>query len=180
MPPHDLPRGHADLVADNPQVADARNHRDLAHRLASLPDGHPSAWSAADRARSDSSEPDRAEWWRTPADGELDDWAGEQDEAAEDQDDAAGESGAAQGDADGSPDDADPGDGAEADGLAGSPGGASRQTARGGRRTDASAEWTDGSGPMAHGAYRPWFSADTAGDPWFAASAGSSTGGPGG
>ncbi|HUA42112.1 MAG TPA: hypothetical protein VMA32_11120 [Streptosporangiaceae bacterium] len=168
MPSHDRPRGRADLAEDCPQAADPRDHRDrdLAQRLARLADGHPSAWLPADRA----------EWWRTPAADELDDWAAEQDEAPEDEDNAAGESEAGQDDAAGQPDDADPGD-AEADGLAGSRLGAGGQAARGTRRTGASAEWADAS---AHSPYRPWFSADTAGDPWFAAAPGGATGGPGG
>jgi hypothetical protein len=180
MPLNDRPGRQADLAEDSPQIADVRDHRnqDLAQRLARLPGSHPSAWAAADRASSAYRQPDSAEWWRTPADGELDDWTDEQDEAAED--DAAGESDAWEDDALGQPADGAPGDDAETAGLAGSSGGAGRHTSGGSGRTGASAEWTDVSGPTAHNPYRPWFSADVAGDPWFATTYDRATGGPDG
>jgi len=158
-----------DLAEDSRPVADTRDHanRDLADRLARLPSGHPSAWRATDRGDADYREPSRDEWWHRAADGEQDEAAGEPDDVGDEPDDVADE-----------PDDTFPED-AELGEAADQPVDAARQAvrARGGRRSAASSGWGELAEASGRSPYRPWFSADGTGDPWFAV--GSLTG-PGG
>jgi hypothetical protein len=176
MPLADQPRGGTDLAKDSPPFADARDHanRDLADRLARLPSSHPSAWPATDRGDGDYREPSPEEWWHRAADGEQDEAAGEQDDITDEPDDVADEPD----DVADEPDDTFPED-AELGEVADQPDDAGRGAvrARGGRRTPASSGWGELAGPSGRSPYRPWFSADGAGDPWFAV--GSFTG-PGG
>ncbi len=142
-----------------PRADQAGTERDLAHRLSRLPSSHPSAWPAPDHGDAENREPGEVEWWHPAAHGGQDEGAWEPDDVADEPDDAADE-----------PDDVPPSDDAELDGLADQPGGAGRQLApaRGGRLTGASTGWGELAGPLAHSPYRPWFSAEGAGDPWFA------------
>lgn len=173
--------------------------RSLVQRLARLPEAHPSAWSAGARSALErfpadwagartGGDPAREDtwwrgesdiWWRAGSIGEDAWWRGESDGG---------------GDAD--PD--DPGELADRDDLADSDGPAEAGWAadadatdetddqgnrpvrpvpgrarpdhgtQGGRRGGAGPAGPDQAGPD-RGLYRPWFSADASGDPWFAA-----------
>lgn len=154
-------RGGADLPEDSPRAADAHDHadRDLAYRLARLPSSHPSAGPARDWRSAEYSEPGPQEWWRPAADGQDDEAAGEPYDLADEPDDGADE-----------PDDAPHSEDAELDEIADGPEDTGRravraQARRGGEPFGMSGELT---GHSARSAYRPWFSADGAGDPWFA------------
>jgi hypothetical protein len=152
-------RGGADLPEVSPRAADAQDHadRDLAYRLARLPGSHPSAGPARDWRSAEYSEPGLQEWWRPVADGQDDEAAGEPYDLADEPDDGADE-----------PDDAPHSEDAELDEFAEEPG---RRAvgAHAERRGEPFGMSGELSRPSARSAYRPWFSADGAGDPWFAA-----------
>jgi hypothetical protein len=171
-------RGGADLPEDRPRAADAHHHadRDLSYRLARLPSSHPSAGPAADWRHAEYSELGLREWWRPVADGQDDEAAGEPSDVADEPDDGADE-----------PDDALRSEDAELDQVADEPEDAGRRAlgARAGRRGEPSGTSGELTRPSARSPYRPWFSADGAGDPWFAVRAEafretSSSSGPGG
>jgi hypothetical protein len=189
LPADSLPAGGRDRPDDR---------RSLAERLARLPDAHPSAWSAAARsspdwpsARTGGNPASEDTWWRgesdiwwripdgSPGEADCDDDTGGLDDPGElaDSDDWV--------DADGP---AGPGWAADSDDATGETGDQGSGTgARGGQ----SARWAPGAPGSDHGGrdgrwggtgsagpdqsgrdrgpYRPWFSADASGDPWFAA-----------
>jgi len=155
MPRSDWERADRARSQEDQPAAD----RGLAHRLSRLPSSHPSAWPAADRAEAEYGERQLEEWWR-PADDT------ERDDAAADGGDVDPE------DCDDEPDAVPPGDDAELADVVGVPGDAARPPAAGpgGRRSEAPAGAGELDGPPARSPYRPWFSADGAADPWFAAS----------
>jgi hypothetical protein len=156
MPPPDWERADRFRSQADQPGAD----RGLAHRLSRLPGSHPSAWPAPDRADAEYGERDREEWWRPTADTEPDEAEDVPDEADDVPEDGADE-----------PDAVPPGDDADPDGIAGKPGDGSRPaaTVRGGRRSEPPTGRGELGAPSARSAYRPWFSADGAADPWFAA-----------
>lgn len=153
-------RGGADLPEDSPRAADAQDHadRDLAYRLARLPGSHPSAGPARDWRSAEYSELGLQEWWRPVADGQDDEAAGEPYDLADEPDDGDDE-----------PDDAPHSEDAELDEIADGPEDTGRRAVRvhaeRGQPDSMSGELTSHS---ARSAYRPWFSADGVGDPWFA------------
>lgn len=165
MPPHDWERDDRFRSrTDQPDADRDLAGRDLARRLSRLPSSHPSAWAAADRADAEYRERSQLEWWRAAPDGEPEDVADEPEDLPDDVGDEPGDV------ADG-PDDVPPGEDSEdAELLADEPAAAGRQVApaRGGRRPEASTGWGELAGPSARSPYRPWFSTDGAGDPWFA------------
>ena len=171
-------RGGADLPEDSPRAADAHDHadRDLAYRLARLPSSHPSAGPARDWRNAEDSEPRLHEWWRPVADGQGDEPADDPYDVADEPDDGADE-----------PDDALHSEDAELDEVADEPEDAGRHAVRAqaGRRGEPEGMSGELTRPSARSSYRPWFSADGAGDPWFAVRAAtvretSSFTGPGG
>jgi hypothetical protein len=159
MPRSDWERAdRARSQADQPAAG-----RDLAHRLSRLPSGHPSAWPAADRAEAGHGERQLEEWWRPRADTERDDT--EPGDTEPDGADAVPE------DYDDEPDAVPPGDDADLEDVVGEPRDAARPPAAGpgGRRSGPPTGAGELDGPPARSPYRPWFSADGAADPWFAA-----------
>lgn len=152
------PRG-TDLAEDGPHVGFPHEGagRDVADRLARLPSSHPSAWPAPGQRDAEYRETGLHQWWRLAAAGQ-DDAAGEQD-IADEPDDVTDE-----------PEDTLPGEDADPDEFADQPDDVGRRAvrARAGRRGEGSSEWDELGGPSAASPYRPWFSADGAGDPWFA------------
>jgi len=103
-------------------------------------------------------EPGLQEWWRPAADAHNE-TAGEPDDIADEPDDSAGE-----------PDDTLSGEDAELDDAADQLDDAGRRAvhAQAGRGGEPSGNWDELAGPSSRSRYRPWFSADGAGDPWFA------------
>jgi hypothetical protein len=160
MRPPDRIRGGSDLPEDSPRVGDPRDQADidLAYRLARLPSSHPSARPAADGRNAEYREPELLQWWRPAADGH-DETAGEPDDIADEPDDGADE-----------PSDTMPSEDADLDVVADQPdhAGAGSMGAPAGRRGGPASAWGELAGPSARSSYRPWFSADGAGDPWFA------------
>jgi hypothetical protein len=152
-------RGGTDLLEDSPRVGDPRDHadRDLAYRLARLPSSHPSAGSAADRRNAEFREPELLQWWRPAADGHAG-TEGEPDDIADEPEDGADEAYETWSSEDGELDEADQPEDA----------GRHAVPARAGRRNEPSAMWGELAGASARSHYRPWFSADGTGDPWFA------------
>jgi hypothetical protein len=183
---------------DRPGRDQPDGSRGLAERLARLPDAHPSAWSgAAERSSADRAgartggEPSgkdlwwRGEsdiWWRTPdrsaGEAECDDDTGCLVDPGEpaDSGDLAGADGAAEADreadADATGESGDQGSdtGGRGSRRVGPAPGSARPDhgTRDGPSGGAGLAEPDQSGPD-RGHYRPWFSADAAGDPWFAA-----------
>jgi len=147
-----------DLPEDSPRVSERHHHadRDLADRLARLPSSHPSASPAGDRRNAEYREPEPEQWWRPAADGH-DETAGEPDDIADEPDDDADE-----------PYNTIPSEAAEQDEVAdrADHAGIHAMGAPAGRRGEPASAWGELAGPSA--LYRPWFSADGAGDPWFA------------
>jgi hypothetical protein len=176
MRPPDRIREGTELPEDTPRVSDPHDHadRDLAYRLAHLPSSHPSARLATDRRNAEYRETELQEWWR-PAAGGHDATTGEPDDIADEPDDGADE-----------PYDTLPSEDAELDESADQPdlAGTHAVHARAGRRGEPPCAWGELAGASARSPYRPWFSADEAGDPWFAVRATtretSSSTGPGG
>jgi hypothetical protein len=162
----------------------------LADRLARLPAAHPSAWSAADwpaAGRADTGHGYAATadtWWRGESDiwwrggdgldGEpdYDDDYDVTDDPGElgDFDDLAGAGGPADGPATGEADDDGGDEGGRRARTPRRPPGSARpgQGLRHGHWPGAGSAASGQSG-RGHGPYRPWFSADASGDPWFAA-----------
>jgi hypothetical protein len=122
-----------------------------------LPGSHPSARPTPDWADADYGERGDEEWWRPAEPEAADTEPDEADDVLHDADDVL--------------DDVPPGDDPDSGGVAGEPGEASRPAAPdpGGRRPEASADWGELGGLPARSPYRPWFSAEGAADPWFAA-----------
>jgi hypothetical protein len=113
---------------------------DLAERLMRLPVGHPSA--GADEPAGDE-----------PGANGLDDGWGEIDQSKSDLGDDLGQDDTGCGDDTGS----------------GDAGGAAAARARQPRPAPDTSAWGERVGPSARTPYRPWFGADGASDPWFAA-----------
>jgi hypothetical protein len=167
--------------------------RSLAERLARLPDAHPSAWSAAARsstdwasARTGGDPASQDTWWRgesdiwwripdrPPGQADCDDDTGDLDDPGElaDYDDLTDSDGPAEAgrtaDATGETDD-------QSDGTSGRgaqparprPGAARPGGTRDARSGGNGSAKPDQPGPD-RGPYRPWFSSDASGDPWFA------------
>jgi hypothetical protein len=165
MPSPDRPRAGIELAEaeDSLPAADDRDQagqpgagRTLADRLARLPGGHPSAWPAPDRGSTERRDPRRLDTGPDMADGEV---AG---------DEVAGDEVAAEQEAADEPNDEPPaGEDAEPDELPAQRGTGS-QAGPGPRGRPTAASGGELAGPMARSPYRPWFSADGAGDPWFA------------
>jgi len=163
MRPPDQVRGWTGLPEDITRFGDVHDHgnRDLADRLARLPSSHPSARPTTDRRNAEYREPGLQEWWR-PAAYRHDETAGEPDDIADEPYDSAGEL-----------DDTLSGEDAELDDAADQLDNAGRRAvhAQAGRRGEPFSNWDELGRPSARSTYRPWFSADGAGDPWFAARA---------
>ena len=184
---------------DWPGRAQADGSRGLAERLARLPEAHPSAWSGAAGAAAEQLSADwagartggqppggdiwwlgeRDVWWRIPdgpaGEADCDDDTGGLDDPGEladsgdlaDADAPAGPGRAADADAAGEAGDHGGGRGTRRAGPA--PGsGRPDHGSRDGRWGGAGLAEPEQSGPD-RGHYRPWFSADASGDPWFAA-----------
>jgi hypothetical protein len=167
MPPPERPRAGIELAEaeDSPPAADDRGHADqpgagrtLADRLARLRVGHPSAWPAPDLASAERRDPRRPDAEKDIADGQLPDGEVAGDEVAGEQEVA-----------DSPNDEPPPGEEAGLDELPDRRGpGSQAVPGSGGRPTAAGAGWSELAAPTARSPYRPWFSADGAGDPWFA------------
>jgi hypothetical protein len=176
-------------LADDPATGldEPEAGRGLAGRLARLPAAHPSARPGGDQASEDAWWRGESDiWWRLPDRSEgwadYDDIGGLDDPGeladADDVTDAGGRGETGGSDDTGGPDDAGGANEAgDTDASGGQGGGTRRRPARTAGRAPGTAGRDDGqwhghggkaSGPRA-GSYRPWFSPEMSGDPWFAA-----------